>query len=164
MAQRRKPKGPGGGRFAGRHADESTVSLDEDVERILGEAVAEAGSRRQAPPPKTEDAKEARLGATLVEIRRQLGLAEAFAADGWSTFRSSAERRLAVERLLEVLGEQAKRLPARYRTERDSVDWRGLVGLRDRLSHGYGDDIDAVVLWRAITVDLPVLRLAIEES
>lgn len=165
MAQGRKPKGdPGGGQFTGGQTPEADITLDEDIERVLRDAMPEARKRRQTPPPKTEDSKEGRLNISVDEIRQQLDLAAQFVAEGRAKMQSSAERRLAVERLFEILGEQVKRLPARYRNDHGGVDWKGLVGLRDRLSHGYGLDINEAILWRALTVDLSALRIALDIS
>ena len=162
MAQGRRPKGPRGGQFTGVPRPEADLTLYEDIERAIENALDEAGGSPQPAPPKTEEAREARIEATLGEIRQRLDLADQFVAEGRAKMQSSVERRLAVERLFETLGEQAKRLPARYRSEHDGVDWRGLIGLRDRLSHGYGLDINEEVLWQALTVDLPALRSELE--
>ena len=43
----------------------------------------------------------------------------------------------AVVRNLEVLGEAANALPAAIQATAPAVDWRGLVGLRNRLIHEY---------------------------
>lgn len=158
MAQGRRPKGPRGGQFTGKLRPEGNFTLYEDIERVISDTLDEANEPPQLPPPKTEDAKEARIKATLDEIEQRLDLAGQFVADGREKMQSSIERRLAVERLFENLGEQAKRLPDRYRRERYDMDWKGLIGLRDWLSHGYGLDINEEILWHALTVDLPALR------
>lgn len=164
MAHDRRPKGPRGGRFTERHAPETDIVLEEEIARTIQDAVGEVGELRQPPPPKTEEAKEIRLDTTLTEIRQSLDLAAQFVAEGRARMQSSIERRMAVERLSENLGEQAKRLPTRYRQEHDGVDWKGLIGLRDRLSHGYGLEIDEDILWRALAVDLPALRRELDIS
>jgi uncharacterized protein with HEPN domain len=48
-------------------------------------------------------------------------------------------------RSLEVIGEAAKNIPAEFRQKYDSVDWKAVAGMRDRLIHGYfGVDYDIV--------------------
>jgi len=59
-------------------------------------------------------------------------------------------------RLLEVLGEAAGRVSPQARTAHPDVPWRQIVGLRNRLIHGY-DVVDLNVLWDIIEDDLPPL-------
>jgi uncharacterized protein with HEPN domain len=63
---------------------------------------------------------------------------------------------LALVRLLEIIGEAAGRVPAEEQLRRPGVPWPSIVGLRNRLVHGY-DDIDHDVVWQILTTDLPLL-------
>jgi uncharacterized protein with HEPN domain len=36
------------------------------------------------------------------------------------------------------------------------IPWRGIIGTRDRLIHGY-DAVDYDILWNIVTVDFPLL-------
>ena len=63
---------------------------------------------------------------------------------------------LAVVRLLEIIGEAAARVPAEERDLRAGIQWSSIVGLRNRLIHGY-DDIDHDIVWEIATVDIPAL-------
>lgn len=48
-------------------------------------------------------------------------------------------------RSLEVVGEAAKHLPASLKEKYGHVEWRAIMGMRDRLIHGYfGVDYDIV--------------------
>lgn len=60
---------------------------------------------------------------------------------------------LAVVRLLEIIGEAASRVPVEERARRPNVPWAAIVGLRNRLIHGY-DDVDHDIVW-AIRLDRP---------
>lgn len=60
------------------------------------------------------------------------------------------------ERVMEVLGEAVKRLPSDLTARYPAVDWRGIVGMRDRVSHGY-DSIDHDLLWQAVESGVPGL-------
>lgn len=68
---------------------------------------------------------------------------------------------LAVVRLLEIVGEAAARVPEQERTLHTEIPWREIVGLRNRLIHGY-DEVDFDVLWSVIQKDLPPLMAALE--
>ena len=63
---------------------------------------------------------------------------------------------LALTRLMEIVGEAANRVPPVVRDEHPSIHWRGTIGLRNRLSHGY-DDIDVDLVWRIVRSELPEL-------
>ena len=63
---------------------------------------------------------------------------------------------LAVVRLLEIIGEAAARVPAEERARLPGVPWSSIVGLRNRLIHGY-DDVDHDIVWAIVTTDIPLL-------
>ena len=63
---------------------------------------------------------------------------------------------LAVVRLLEIVGEAASRVTPESRAAYDSIPWADIVGLRNRLIHGY-DSVDPDILWDVLTEDLPAL-------
>jgi uncharacterized protein with HEPN domain len=68
---------------------------------------------------------------------------------------------LALVRLLEVIGEAASRVPDEDRTRYTGIPWPQIVGLRNRLIHGY-DAVDMDILWQIIEYDLPPLIAALE--
>lgn len=68
---------------------------------------------------------------------------------------------LAFERVLEVLGEAAKRLPVELRERYPGVPWKLVAGMRDRVSHGY-DAVDYQTLWDAVQQDMPSLLATVE--
>jgi uncharacterized protein with HEPN domain len=63
---------------------------------------------------------------------------------------------LAVVRLLEIIGEAAGRVPADEQARRPGIPWSLIVGLRNRLIHGY-DNVDHDIVWEILTSDLPAL-------
>jgi len=63
---------------------------------------------------------------------------------------------LAVVRLLEIIGEAAARVPVAERERRHEIPWSAIVGLRNRLIHGY-DDVDLDIVWAIVSTDLPTL-------
>lgn len=68
---------------------------------------------------------------------------------------------LALVRLLEVIGEAANRIPVDEQQQHPEIPWPQIVGLRNRLIHGY-DAVDFDVLWQIITDDLPPLIAKLE--
>lgn len=71
--------------------------------------------------------------------------------------------RLALVRLLEVVGEAASRIPVDFRDAHDEIPWFGVVGLRNRLIHGY-DEVDYDIVWRILKEDIPALVVKLEEA
>jgi uncharacterized protein with HEPN domain len=69
---------------------------------------------------------------------------------------------LALVRLLEVLGEAANRIPNDEQKRHSEIPWSEIIGLRNRLIHGY-DSIDLDILWQIISEDLPPLIQALEK-
>ncbi len=70
---------------------------------------------------------------------------------------------LALVRLLEIVGEAAGRVPSEERARRPDIPWPEIVGLRNRLIHGY-DSVDFDILWEIVTNDLPPLIAALEKA
>ena len=63
---------------------------------------------------------------------------------------------LAVVRLLEIIGEAASGVTAESRGKFPSIPWAEIVGLRNRLIHGY-DSVDLDIVWSIVQGDLPTL-------
>jgi uncharacterized protein with HEPN domain len=68
---------------------------------------------------------------------------------------------LALVRLLEIVGEAASRTPLDERARYSEIPWGQIVGLRNRLIHGY-DSVDFDILWQIVNRDLPPLIAALE--
>ena len=64
--------------------------------------------------------------------------------------------RLALTKLVEIVGEAAKQVSPEVRSQMPEVPWSAAARTRDRLVHHYFD-IDLDVLWETVTVDLPAL-------
>lgn len=62
----------------------------------------------------------------------------------------------AVVRAIEVIGEAAGRVSDDVRAAHPSIPWTAIVGMRNRLVHGYFD-IDKSVVWRTATEEIPAL-------
>lgn len=68
---------------------------------------------------------------------------------------------LALVRLLEVVGEAANRVPTQEQTLHPEIPWSQIIGLRNRLIHGY-DAIDLDILWQIVSQDLDPLIESLE--
>jgi uncharacterized protein with HEPN domain len=66
-------------------------------------------------------------------------------------------------RLLEIVGEAAGRVPAEERARHPEIPWPEIVGLRNRLIHGY-DSVDFDILGQILSHDLPPLIGALEKA
>jgi uncharacterized protein with HEPN domain len=64
--------------------------------------------------------------------------------------------RFALIRAVEVIGEAASRLPAEYRAQQPQIPWSVIIGMRNRLIHGYFD-VDLDILWETVSRDVPSL-------
>ncbi len=64
----------------------------------------------------------------------------------------------AVVRNLEIIGEAAKKIPARIRTKYPSAKWKKIAGMREILIHEYFG-IDSEIIWDIIQNKLPVLEI-----
>jgi uncharacterized protein with HEPN domain len=68
---------------------------------------------------------------------------------------------LALVRLLEIVGEAARRFPQEDQYLYPEIPWHQIISLRNRLIHGY-DEVDFDILWKITTDDLPTLISALE--
>ncbi|MCD6282018.1 DUF86 domain-containing protein [bacterium] len=70
---------------------------------------------------------------------------------------------LALVHLIELVGEAANRVPREVRESLPGIPWARIVGMRNRLIHGY-DFVDYDILWQTVVEDLPALISALEEA
>jgi uncharacterized protein with HEPN domain len=69
----------------------------------------------------------------------------------------------AVERFVEVVGEAATKVSEPEQRANPDIPWRDIIGMRNRLVHGYGS-VDHDILWAVATQDLPDLVRQIEKA
>ena len=73
-----------------------------------------------------------------------------------------AKTKDAVLRNLEIIGEAANRIPVNIREQYNEIPWPQIVGLRNRLIHGYFV-VDYNIVWEIIKNELPDLKAKIKE-
>ena len=63
---------------------------------------------------------------------------------------------LALVKCIEIIGEAASKVSEEMRGNAPLIPWSGIIGMRNRLIHGYFD-IDWNLVFETVTVDLPPL-------
>ena len=79
----------------------------------------------------------------------------------FATFKSDRRTNLAATRVLEIIGEAARHVPANVRRQYPQVPWQDMSDMRNKVIHDYFG-VDLEVVWRTIQDDLPPLREAIQ--
>lgn len=69
---------------------------------------------------------------------------------------------LSLVRLLEIIGEAARAISPSYCDSHPEIVWKKMVGMRDRLTHGYFD-VNLDIVWETVTKDLPALVIELEK-
>ena len=77
---------------------------------------------------------EIRLKHILDAAREAVGFTEGHCREDLDTDRKLS---LSLVRLLEIIGEAAKGITAEFRQDHSELPWKSMVGMRDRLIHGY---------------------------
>lgn len=68
---------------------------------------------------------------------------------------------LSLVRLLEIIGEAARSISSEFRDANPDLPWKKMVGMRDRLIHGYYD-VNLDVVWETTSEDLRPLIVQLE--
>ena len=80
------------------------------------------------------------------------------------TFREFERNRmaqLAILKSVEVVGEAASRVSSECRESHPEIPWSGIVGMRNRLVHGYFE-VNLVRVWDTLHQDIPRLIAQLE--
>ncbi|HLD55037.1 MAG TPA: DUF86 domain-containing protein [Candidatus Nanoarchaeia archaeon] len=71
------------------------------------------------------------------------------------------QKQYAIIRAIEIIGEAAKNLPNSFTKKYSEVNWKEIIGTRDKLIHQYfGIDLD--IIWSIIKRDIPKLKKEIQ--
>jgi uncharacterized protein with HEPN domain len=84
------------------------------------------------------------------------------AGNGRAELQDNRVLELALIRLVEIVGEASVKVSSETQAKYPSIPWPQVIGMRNRLIHGYGS-VDLDVLWDTIEVDLPPLIVEIEK-
>lgn len=78
-------------------------------------------------------------------------------------FLSDETLKRAFIRSIEIIGEAARGLPDDFKRRFPRVEWRAIVGMRDKLIHGYFS-VDYDIVWDVAQTDIPFLRAELEKK
>ena len=91
--------------------------------------------------------------ADILEAAAEIDALVASGREEWDRDRT---RRLAVERLLEIIGEAARALNEDGRSRYPEVPWQDVIGLRTVLAHHY-HRVDPSQVWTIATTEISLL-------
>ena len=77
-------------------------------------------------------------------------------------FRADRKTIDAVVRNFEIIGEASKSIPDEIKEKYENVDWKGIIGLRNRIAHEYFG-ISTAIIWHILKEELPPLKPIMEQ-
>lgn len=80
----------------------------------------------------------------------------------WDQFVQDRKTVYAVVRAFEIIGEAAKKVPAGVRKRHQTVPWKQMAGMRNKLIHEYFG-VNYQVLWKTVHSDIPPLQRQIDQ-
>jgi uncharacterized protein with HEPN domain len=98
------------------------------------------------------------LSQMLEAVRRIRSIVRGM--DG-AAFNADEIRQLALLHLIQRLGEAASRVSASLRDNHPELPWAQMVGMRNRIVHGY-NHLDPEIVWRVATEDVEPVLAALE--
>lgn len=108
-------------------------------------------------PPEIED--RASLYDMLVFAREALAFARGRKREDLDQDRGFLR---SLERVLELIGEAARRISPATREKHPAIPWKDIIGMRNIIAHEYGK-VDLDEIWKATQQDVPRLAAALEE-
>ena len=95
--------------------------------------------------------------ADIVEAAEQIA---AIVAGGRNVWDDDRVAQLAVERLLEIVGESARAMTEERRAQYPLVPWSDIIGLRTVLAHHY-HRVDPAQVWMIASIEISKLSAAL---
>lgn len=68
----------------------------------------------------------------------------------------------AVVRSLEIIGEATKKIPADFKVQWNTIQWKNMAGMRDRLIHDY-IGVNYAIVWDVMKNKIPDMNKQISE-
>ena len=99
----------------------------------------------------------------MEDILESIELIESYVANmNFEEFKKDRKTIDAVIRNFEIIGEAARNIPKEIRNKFTDIDWKGIIGLRNRVVHEYFG-VSLTIVWEIIKSDLPVLKDKIKQ-
>ena len=80
----------------------------------------------------------------------------------FNEYKSNKLLRRGIERELEIIGEATKKISIDFKLKWDTISWKDMAGMRDRLIHNYMG-INYSIVWDVIKNKMPELTKQIHE-
>jgi uncharacterized protein with HEPN domain len=101
----------------------------------------------------------------LIRIRHILDAVKEALAFSMDKFRDDLDNNrmltLAIIKELEIIGEAASKITPEFKASQPHIPWLDIVGMRNRLTHGYFD-VDLDLVWTTLQEDLPLILEQLE--
>ena len=78
------------------------------------------------------------------------------------TFLDDETLKRAVVRSLEIIGEATKKIPADFKVKWNTIQWKNMAGMRDRLIHDY-IGVNYAIVWDVMKNEIPDMHKKISE-
>jgi uncharacterized protein with HEPN domain len=102
--------------------------------------------------------------AALRDIEHHIALAIHFTTGfDYQTFVADVRTVYATTRCLEIISEASRRLPDDLKARHPGIAWKDMAGAGNIYRHDY-EDVAAQHVWEAVQIDLPPLRVVIEQE
>jgi uncharacterized protein with HEPN domain len=69
---------------------------------------------------------------------------------------------LAILKSIEIVGEAASKVTEACKAKNDNIPWKDIIGMRNRLSHGYFD-VNLDIVWETVQTDIPDIIKALSQ-
>jgi len=94
----------------------------------------------------------------IEDILESIELIESYVANmNFDDFTNDRKTIDAVVRNLEIIGEATRNISDEIKNKYQNVDWKGMIGLRNRIAHGYFG-INLTIIWEILKQELPPLK------
>ena len=80
----------------------------------------------------------------------------------WDKFMVDETLKRAVVRSLEIIGEATKKIPADIKIKWNTIQWKNIAGMRDRLIHDY-IGINYMIVWDVVKNKIPDMHKQISD-